>query len=86
MNLIECSTLSSAYEFVPPGVETLGSCSYGPSAHAVVKSISNKLVKSTDDPRAGSFFVQRISLATQRDNTASFYGILLEGLNFLDSF
>ncbi|CAH2240125.1 jg6379 [Pararge aegeria aegeria] len=64
--------LDSSFIFVPFGVETLGPC--GPEARALFKELSKKVIGSTGDPRAGSYFGQRISLAIQRGNAASILG------------
>ncbi|CAH2269451.1 jg6493 [Pararge aegeria aegeria] len=62
--------LDSSFIFVPfGGVETLGP--WGPEARALFKELSKRVIKSTGDPRAGSYLGQRISLAIQRGNAAS---------------
>ncbi|CAH2244058.1 jg18121 [Pararge aegeria aegeria] len=46
----------------------------GPEARALFKELSKRVIESTGDPRAGSYFAQRISLAIQRGNAASILG------------
>ena len=58
--------------FEPFGVEALGP--WGPSAHLVFRDIAKRLVDSSRDQRAGLFLGQRISIAIQRGNAASFLG------------
>ncbi|CAH2229734.1 jg4500 [Pararge aegeria aegeria] len=45
--------LDSRFIFVPFGVETLGP--WGPEARALFKELSKGVIKSTCDPRAGSW-------------------------------
>ena len=68
------SSLIGNYMFEPFGVETLGP--WGPSAHALAKEISKRLVDTSRDPRAGFYFAQRLSIAIQRGNAASLLGTL----------
>lgn len=78
------SSLGSGYIFEPFGVETLGP--WGPGAHRVFKSLSERLVDATRDQNAGTYLAQRISIAIQRGNAASMLGTLPtgSGLEHLD--
>ncbi|XP_041969242.1 uncharacterized protein LOC121726080 [Aricia agestis] len=68
----EC--LGQDFIFLPFGVETLGP--WGPSAKVLFKDLSQRLVDKSNDPRAGAYLGQRISLAIQRGNAASVIGTL----------
>ncbi|CAH2095340.1 unnamed protein product [Euphydryas editha] len=76
--------LGSEYVFVPFGVETLGP--WGPSAIMLFKEIAKRLVDITRHRRAGSYLGQRINLAIQRGNAASFFGTLPKGTPFNNIF
>ncbi|XP_063630769.1 cytochrome P450 4C1-like [Cydia splendana] len=58
------AVLSEGYIFAPFGVETLGP--WGPSAKSLFKEISQRLIDTSGDRRAGSYLGQRISLAIQK--------------------
>ncbi|XP_041980282.1 uncharacterized protein LOC121733945 [Aricia agestis] len=66
--------LGNDYFFVPFGVETLGP--WGPGAQQMFRELSQRLVEKTNDPRAGAYLGQRISLAIQRGKAASLLGTL----------
>ncbi|KAI5643831.1 hypothetical protein NE865_04007 [Phthorimaea operculella] len=66
--------LGGSYLFLPFAVETMGP--WGPDAKDFLKEISSRLIEATGDPRAGSYFAQRVSLAVQRGNAASILGTL----------
>ncbi|PZC80745.1 hypothetical protein B5X24_HaOG213969 [Helicoverpa armigera] len=68
------SNLIGNYMFEPFGVETLGP--WGPSAHLLARDISQRLVDTSRDPKAGFYFAQRLSIAIQRGNAASLLGTL----------
>ncbi|KAL7678257.1 hypothetical protein ACOME3_004487 [Neoechinorhynchus agilis] len=53
--------LGRNHYFVPFGVETLGS--FLTAAQDLVKQLSNRLRRIIDDPRAGPFLLQNISLS-----------------------
>lgn len=67
-NLSECSSFLS---FV---VETLNH--WGPQAKLLGTEVSDHLVEASSDQKAGSNFHQRISLAIERGNVASFLGTM----------
>lgn len=67
-------SLGEGYIFVPFGVETMGP--WGPQARLLVKELSKRLTDLTRDQKAGTYLSQRISLAIQRGNVASFLGTL----------
>ncbi|KAI5651441.1 hypothetical protein NE865_00685 [Phthorimaea operculella] len=54
--------LAKNYTFVPIAVETLG-C-WGTEAKDFIKEVGQRLRETGSDPRAGSFLVQRLSIAT----------------------
>ncbi|XP_063618720.1 uncharacterized protein LOC134791601 [Cydia splendana] len=58
------AVLGEGYIFAPFGVETLGP--WGPSAKRLFKEISQRLIDTSGDRRAGSYLGQRISLAIQK--------------------
>ncbi|KAI5635037.1 hypothetical protein NE865_12269 [Phthorimaea operculella] len=66
------SVLAKNYTFVPIAVETLG-C-WGTEAKDFIKEVGQRLRETGCDPRAGSFLVQRLSIAIQRGNAASVMG------------
>ena len=62
--------LAERYIFVPLGFETYGS--WGEEALDFIKSVGRKIALKTGDARSTSFLFQRISIAIQRGNAASF--------------
>lgn len=70
--------------FAAFAVETLGP--WGPEANILFKVLKKKLIRSTGDPRAGSFLGQRIGIAIQRGNAASLMGTLPSGSDLGDIF
>ncbi|CAH2210119.1 jg14195 [Pararge aegeria aegeria] len=52
--------------------QRLGPCC--PEASALLKGLSKSAIESPDDPRAGSYLGQQISVAIQRGNAASILG------------
>lgn len=68
------SGLGSSHLFLPFAVETMGP--WGREAKLFFQDISARLIESSGDRRAGSYFAQRISLAIQRGNAASLLGTL----------
>lgn len=82
---LKYDNISSAYYFFKAfGVETLGP--WGPDAHYLFGQISKKLKDKTNDPRAGSFLAQRISIAIQRGNAASILGTAPQGPSYIHLF
>lgn len=67
-------TLCTNYEFVPFAVETMGV--FSKSAAKFTNDLGKFLNLATDDKRAKSFFVQRISICIQRGNSASILATL----------
>ena len=67
-------TLCSNYEFVPFAVETMGV--FSDSAMKFTNELGKYLILATDDKRAKSFFLQRISICIQRGNSASILATL----------
>jgi hypothetical protein len=68
------SGLISTHFFVPVAVETLG-----PWNHEVldfIRELGRRLTQVTEDPRETTFLLQRISVAVQTGNAASFEGSL----------
>lgn len=68
------ASLGESYIFLPFAVETMGP--WGPAAKSLIKEISKRLTDLTRDQKAGTYLGQRISLAIQRGNVASFLGTL----------
>ncbi|XP_047999651.1 uncharacterized protein LOC125236770 [Leguminivora glycinivorella] len=66
------SALEAKYYFVPLAFETTG-C-WGSEAIAFIRELGLKLRERTSDARAGSYLVQRLSIAIQRGNAASLMG------------
>lgn len=71
------SQLSAHYEFVALAVETLGP--WSSDTKKFCKDISTRLVLASGDPRAGTYFSQKLSIAIQRGNSASVLGTLPHG-------
>jgi hypothetical protein len=61
--------LQDRYIFQPVAVETLGS--WGPSSLIFLKDLGKYLNEKSDDPRAGYFLRQRLSVAVARGNAAA---------------
>ncbi|CAH2266066.1 jg9118 [Pararge aegeria aegeria] len=61
--------LDSSFIFVPFGVETLGQL--GPEAKALFKELSKRVIESTGDPRAASYFTN--ALVTVCPSVPPFY-------------
>ncbi|KAL0820722.1 hypothetical protein ABMA28_006551 [Loxostege sticticalis] len=72
------SALEAVYHFVPFAVETAGS--WGSEAKSFVAEVGRRLRVRTNDPRSGSFLVQKLALAIQRGNAASVMGTFPPGL------
>ena len=64
--------LSKNYNFTPIAMETFGS--WGKQGHNLVKEIGQKLCNITGDKRSTFYLCQRISMAVQRENSASVLG------------
>ena len=60
------------YSTVPIAVETLGV--FGKAAHSLFKDITQRVKSITEDDMVHQHFVQCISVAVQRGNTASVLG------------
>ena len=60
--------------------------SCGPSARLLYKEISRRLVDTSRDQRAGSFFGQRINIAIQRGNAASLLGTFPDDSDVVEYF
>jgi len=67
-------SLCTKYEFVPFAVETMGN--FSASALKFTNELGKFLILATDDKRAKSFFIQRISICIQRGNSASILATL----------
>lgn len=71
------STLAN-YLFVPLAVETTGCwCS---EAKIFFREVGRRLQEGGQDPRSGSFLVQRLAIAVQRGNAASVMGTFAPGV------
>jgi hypothetical protein len=57
------------YTFIPLAFETLGA--WGDTTEEFIRDLCTRLKESTGDPRAGTFFLQRLSLQIVRGNAAS---------------
>ncbi|CAH2232343.1 jg26186, partial [Pararge aegeria aegeria] len=78
------SSLIPNYIFVPFAVETLGPWSN--SAKKFIQNITPRLIASTGDRRAGSFFAQRIGIAIQRGNAASILATIPRGHDLYNNY
>ena len=68
------SALTSTYFFVPIAVETLGP--WNSEGLDFVKELGRRTSQITQEPRESSFLLQRISVAVQIGNAASYEGSL----------
>ena len=68
------ASISATHIFVPVAVETLGP--WNLEGLNFIKELGRRLSRVTSDPRETSFLLQRISVAVQRGNAASFLGSL----------
>ena len=68
------SHLDSSYLFVPVAVETCRT--FGPNAQDFLRDLGRRVKKATLEDNAYQYLVQRISVAVQRGNAASFLGSL----------
>ncbi|CAH2242723.1 jg11452 [Pararge aegeria aegeria] len=78
------SVICNDYVFAAPSFETL--CPWSSDTKNFINIVSQKLVLTSGDPRAGAYLVQRLSLAIQRGNSASILGTMpisehLDGLH-----
>jgi len=68
------SALSSTHHFVPVTVETLGP--WNPEGLQFIRELGRRIGLVTEDPRETAFLLQKISVAVQMGNAASFVGSL----------
>ena len=68
------ATIAATHIFQPVGFETLGS--FGPAAFSFVKEIGARLRERTDEPMAGAYLMQRISVEIQRGNAIAILGTI----------
>jgi hypothetical protein len=68
------SNLPSQYLFCPFAVETLGS--FGEEALQLVRELGGLLRSTTGNAREKTWLIQRISVASQRGNSASVLGTI----------
>jgi len=66
--------ISRNYLFTPFAVETLGT--FGVDARHFTSVLGSRLILATGEPRAKSYFIQRISICIQRGNAASILGTM----------
>jgi hypothetical protein len=71
------SALQNNYYFVPLAFETTG-C-WGSEALVFIKEVGRRIKERGSDVRAGSYLVQRLSIAIQRGNAASVMGTFAPG-------
>ena len=76
------SSLQHRHNFMPIAIETLRA--WGPDALKLAGQIGRRISSITNDARATSFFIQRLSLAVQRGNAACILGTIpkMQGLPF----
>ncbi|CAH2251006.1 jg11783 [Pararge aegeria aegeria] len=80
------SVICNDYVFAALAFETLGP--WSSDTKNFINIVSQKLVLTSGDPRAGAYLAQRLSLAIQRGNSASILGTMpiseqLDGLYLL---
>jgi hypothetical protein len=68
------SSLSPSHHFVAIAIETLGA--WNSEGLSFIKELGRRTTLITSDPRESSYIIQRISVAVQRGNVASFTGSL----------
>jgi hypothetical protein len=68
------SALSTAHDFVPVVIETLGT--WGKLGLAFVNELGRRISSRSGDPRSTSFLKQRLAMAIQRGNAAAVLGTL----------
>lgn len=68
--------INQNYLFVPFAVETMGPWSH--EAIGFFNVLSKMLILKTNEPRAKSFLMQRLSMAIQRGNAAAVMGTFRE--------
>ena len=68
------AALARAYHFSPMAFETLGGP--GPASSDLIARVSEALVRSSGDKRAGMFLSQRLSLEVQRGNAIAVLGTM----------
>jgi len=70
-------TLCQDFNFEPIIIETLGS--WGPQTELFIRKLSKRLISASGDPKAGSYFLQRLSVAIVVGNAISVRGTLPQG-------
>ena len=68
-NKLKYRDLEDSYIFEPVACETLGS--WGKLSFLFLKELDRRLAEHTDEPRAGYFFCQRLSIAIAHGNSGS---------------
>ena len=69
-NARKYTNLSSSQICAPIGIETSGS--WNEKAIDTIQEIDRRMTKATNDPNETLYLIQRLSVAIQRGNTASF--------------
>jgi len=77
------SDINQSHIFVPIAVETMGS--WSSSSLNFINELGKRLTNVTGDKRETSFLKQRISMAIQRGNVASFFACLPDYKDDLDN-
>ena len=68
------SHLASQFIFIPVATETSGV--FGKLGLELIKKIGSKITEYTNEKRATSYLIQRISIAIQKGNVASILGTI----------
>ena len=68
------SALAPSHHFVAVAVETLGA--WNSDGLSFIRELGRRTTLITGDPRESSYIIQRIAVAVQRGNAASFTGSL----------
>ena len=68
------ASLTSAHDFVPIVIETLGT--WGRAGAAFIKEVGERIFSVTGEKRSTQFLKQRLSLAVQRGNAAAILGTM----------
>ena len=78
------SDLADQFIFIPVATETSGVI--GKLGLDLIKKIGSKITEATNEKRATSFLIQRISIAIQKGNVASIFGTIPQSEDLKEMF
>lgn len=78
------SDLAHQFVFIPVATETSGV--FGKLGMDLIKKIGSKITDATNEKRATSYLIQRISIAIQKGNVASILGTIPSGKDLTEIF